>query len=103
MSVEEWAKREAATMYAPEREVFAAGAIALADLLLSDEAVDALRHEADRHSPNAALATAYRVGCTCGSTFAATQEGWFEFYRHGRRAALQAAIDAVTREAEGNE
>jgi len=92
MSVDDWARRfEKATWEADDRQWraeqpdrFDAGVKCLADLLLSDEAVDAAAWE---------LLADYDSEHACGE---------LREFLPLARAALQAALDAVTKE-DGNE
>ena len=105
MSVEDWARREADRVrraddttltYDMEEDAFAAGIVHAFSLLLSDEAVGAARKVIAQHPRQAVTATQSFTECECGLTFRANKEGWADFGAHGIRAALQAAIAAVT-------
>lgn len=90
MTVEDWANREAAAFshgdkYGEIEPAFFDGVMKLADRLLSDEAVEA----------------AARTELTIG--WDELDEAERDYMRIEMRAALQAAIDAVTREEDGNE
>lgn len=113
MSVDDWAREQAEECIPAgkafgsrppsvphvERIRFADGIVHAFSALLSDEAVEAVQKELAQHSNIANAANFRVVECACGATFEATVDGWHEFYRHGLPAALQAAVDAVTREA----
>lgn len=82
MTVEDWAEREAQRQLGPgdgwklERACFASGITLLADLLVSDEAVV--------------------------NAFEVLRERGHDVWAKDMRAALQAALDAVTKE-DGND
>lgn len=116
MSVDDWARREAERRYPAlvrgederyddfdarlnERDVaadaFADGIVRAFDALLSDEAVEAAEDEQYRHGRD----LVFGGGCACGEPFPLMRQGIRAHDLHVIRAALQAAIDAVTKEA----
>jgi len=101
MTVEDWAKREARKIHPnlPDYRVgFQHGVGYFADALLSDEAVEAAEAEQYKHRRDLASAGE----CACGEPFPLTRNGIRAHDVHVARAALQAAIEAVTKE-DGNE
>jgi len=71
------------------------GAIDTLGALLSDEAVEAAEDEQYRHGRD----LVFGGGCACGEPFPLTRQGIRAHDLHVARAAIQAAIDAVTKEA----
>ena len=97
MSVDDWARQEAASVYLckENREAHASGIVHAFDALLSDEAVEAAEDEQYRHGRD----LVFGGGCACGEPFPLTRQGIRAHDLHVARAAIQAAIDSVTKEA----
>ncbi len=106
MSVEDWAKREALRQLGPgdgwklERACFASGITLLADCLLSDEAVEAAARALAMLEPGEPWPSNEALG---GGPTSTRDDEYRSSFRDDAQWALQAAIDAVTREEDGNE
>jgi len=98
MSVEDWARRKAVSrmdiapdMTPAEASEFSWGIVHAFSALLSDEAITAAA-EAQRMHPRQFPGDP----CTCGEWFGSGQDETDKWEIHVMRAALQAAVDAVT-------
>lgn len=102
MSVDDWARREAeqyahGDVYGDIQLGFRAGVASLADALLSDEAVEAAARALGGLEPGEDWPTNIELG---GHALLGTRDDEFKADMHEQaRAALQAAVDAVTKEA----